>query len=104
MHLFATSFTYKSDYSPNSKIRFHDSPTGQAGEGLRRPASFPSGWKEATAAAAHIEQIIVNEKSLRGIMLSTGSLLTFPPSALGAIRRSGVFSLSFGIQELLPGN
>lgn len=64
----------------------------------------PRGWREATAAAIHMEKIIVNEKSLRGIMLSTGSLFPFPPSALRSTRRSGGFSLSFGIQELLPGN
>lgn len=35
-------------------------------------------WRGATAAAIHIKQIIVNEKSLRGIMLSTGSLFISP--------------------------
>lgn len=61
-------------------------------------------WRVATAAAIHINQIIVNEKSLRGIMLPTGSLFIFPPSPLRSIWRSRVFSLSFGIQDLLPGN
>lgn len=61
-------------------------------------------WRVATAAAIHINQIIVNEKSLRGIMLSTGSLFIFPPLPLRSIWRSRVFSLSFGIQDLLPGN
>jgi len=37
-------------------------------------------WREATAAAVHINQIIANEKSLRDIMLSTGSLFISPPS------------------------
>lgn len=68
------------------------------------PPRQPWGWREATTAAIHIEKIIVNEKSLRGIMLSTGSLFPFPPSALRSTWRSGGFSLSFGIQELLPGN
>lgn len=35
-------------------------------------------WRVATAAAIHTNQIIVNEKSLRGIMLSTGSLFISP--------------------------
>lgn len=35
-------------------------------------------WRVATAAAIHINQIIVNEKSLDGIMLSTGSLFISP--------------------------
>lgn len=39
-------------------------------------------WRAATAAAIHTNQIIVNEKSLRGIMLSTGSLFIFPPSSM----------------------
>lgn len=60
-------------------------------------------WRVATAAAIHMNQIIVNEKSLRGIMLSTGSLFIFP-SPLKTIWRTRVFPLSFGIQDQLPGN
>lgn len=108
MHFFANNFTYKLDYSPNFKIGFHQFPNGQAGEGLHQPTSFPPcslrDGGNPPQLQTHIEQIIVHEKSLRGIMLSTASLFTFPPSALGSLRRSGVFSLSFGIQELLPGN
>ena len=61
-------------------------------------------WRLATAAAIHMNEIIVNEKSLRGIMLSTGALFIFPPSPLRSIWQSRVFPLSFGIQDLLPGN
>lgn len=76
-----------------------------------KPLSLPfslqaTRWRGATAAAIHINQIIVNEKSLRGIMSSCGIIVHFhPPIAIEIyMERPECFPLSFGIQDLLPGN
>lgn len=74
------------------------SPIGRAGEGLRRPASCPpcslSGRREARAAATHIEQMIVNEKSSLGFMLHVhGIIVHVPPIGTGIYMEewSGLF-------------
>lgn len=95
----AMNLTQKLYYSPNFKP---NSFVGRPGDRLCRPGSLGDGGKPPQLRFT--ERIIVNEKSLRGIMLSTGSLFPFPPSAPRSTWRSGGFSLSFGIQELLPGN
>lgn len=79
---------------------YSTSPTGSFSHSLF--SLKPMRWRVATAAAIHMNEIIGNEKSLRGIMLSAGSLFIFP-SPLKTILRTRVFLFSFGIQDLLPG-